>query len=90
LSKFGEGPAGKPWQAVREGVDVKLAVAGQETLRAGAKRRARIHKERAMPQTASSMVMGAPPANFGQWTLDREELLMNSAPRAASNERHGV
>src|ERR1700726_2135121 len=47
LSKLEKALLDKPWQAVREGVDVKLLQQDQETY-VFAQSRARIHKERAM------------------------------------------
>src|SRR6266481_6611494 len=47
LSKLEKALLDKPWQAVREGVDVKVLPQDQETY-VFAQSRARIHKERAM------------------------------------------
>jgi transposase len=49
LSKLEQALLDKPWQAVREGVDVKLLAQDQETY-VFAQSHARIHKERAMRQ----------------------------------------
>ena len=49
LSKLEKALLDKPWQTVREGVDVKLLAQDQETY-VLAQSRARIHKERAMRQ----------------------------------------
>jgi len=63
-----------PWQAVREGVDVKLLPQDQE-LYVLAQSRARIHKERAMRQRKLKWLW-ARLKEIAAMELDREELLM--------------
>ena len=63
-----------PWQAVREGVDVKLLPQEQE-LYVLAQSRARIHKERAMRQRKLKWLWGRL-QQIAAMDLDREELLM--------------
>jgi len=63
-----------PWQAVREGVDVKLLPQDQE-LYVLAQSRARIHKERAMRRRKLKWLW-ARLKQIAAMDLDREELLM--------------
>jgi len=63
-----------PWQAVREGVDVKLLPQEQE-LYVLAQSRARIHKERAMRRRKLKWLWGRL-KQLAAMELDREELLM--------------
>src|ERR1700747_1862759 len=63
-----------PWQAVREGVDVKLLPQDQE-LYVLAQSRARIHKERAMRRRKLKWLW-ARLKEIAAMDLDREELLM--------------
>jgi transposase len=63
-----------PWQAVREGVDVKLLSQEQE-LYVLAQSRARIHKERAMRRRKLKWLWGRL-EQIAAMDLDREELLM--------------
>jgi Transposase DDE domain len=63
-----------PWQAVREGVDVKLLPQEQE-LYVLAQSRARIHKERAMRRRKLKWLWGRL-QQIAAMDLDREELLM--------------
>jgi hypothetical protein len=63
-----------PWQAVREGVDVKLLPQDQE-LYVLAQSRARIHKERAMRRRKLKWLW-ARLKEIAAMQLDREELLM--------------
>jgi len=74
LSKLEKALLVLPWQAVREGVDVKLLPQEQE-LYVLAQSRARIHKERAMRRRKLKWLW----ARLGQISamdLEREELLM--------------
>jgi transposase len=74
LSKLEKALLTLPWQAVREGVDVKLLPQEQE-LYVLAQSRARIHKERAMRRRKLKWLW----ARLGQISamdLEREELLM--------------
>jgi transposase len=74
LSKLEKDLLTLPWQAAREGVDVKLLPQEQE-LYVLAQSRARIHKERAMRRRKLKWLW----ARLGQISamdLDREELLM--------------
>ena len=63
-----------PWQAVREGVDVKLLPQDQE-LYVLAQSHARIHKERAMRRRKLKWLW-ARLKQISAMALDREELLM--------------
>jgi hypothetical protein len=74
LSKLENGLVTLPWQAVREGVDVKLLPQDQE-LYVLAQSRARIHKERAMRRRKLKWLW-ARLAEIAAMELDREELLM--------------
>src|SRR5258708_26759298 len=64
----------RPWQAVRDGVDVKLLPHEQE-LYVLAQSRARIHKERAMRQRKLKWLW-ARLKQISDMDLEREELLM--------------
>jgi len=74
LSKLEKALLGKPWQAVREGVDVKLLPQEQE-LYVLAQSRARIHKERAMRKRKLKWLW-ARLKDISTMDIDREELLM--------------
>ena len=74
LSKLEKHLVTLPWQAVREGVDVKLLPQDQE-LYVLAQSRARIHKERAMRQRKLKWLWARLKA-IAAMQLDREELLM--------------
>jgi transposase len=74
LSKLEKHLVTLPWQAVREGVDVKLLPQEQE-LYVLAQSRARIHKERAMRRRKLKWLW-ARLKQLAAMELDREELLM--------------
>jgi hypothetical protein len=74
LSKLEKYLVTLPWQAVREGVDVKLLPQDQE-LYVLAQSRARIHKERAMRQRKLKWLW-ARLKEIAAMELNREELLM--------------
>ena len=74
LSKLEKYLVTLPWQAVREGVDVKLLPQDQE-LFVLAQSRARIHKERAMRQRKLKWLW-ARLKEIAAMELNREELLM--------------
>jgi transposase len=74
LSKLEKHLVTLPWQAVREGVDVKLLPQDQE-LYVLAQSRARIHKERAMRRRKLKWLWGRL-KEIAAMELDREELLM--------------
>jgi len=74
LSKLEKALLTLPWQAVREGVDVKLLPQEQE-LYVLAQSRARIHKERAMRRRKLKWLWGRL-KQIAAMDLDREELLM--------------
>jgi transposase len=74
LSKLEQALLGRPWQAVREGVEVKLLPQDQE-LYVLAQSRARIHKERAMRRRKLKWLW-ARLKQISAMNLDREELLM--------------
>jgi hypothetical protein len=80
LSKLEKGLVTLPWQAVREGVDVKLlphpsTTAQDQELYVLAQSRARIHKERAMRRRKLKWLW-ARLKQIAAMELDREELLM--------------
>jgi Transposase DDE domain len=74
LGKLEQQLLGLPWQAVREGVDVKLLPQDQE-LYVLAQSRARIHKERAMRRRKLKWLWTRL-KEIAAMELDREELLM--------------
>jgi len=74
LSKLEKALLGCPWQAVREGVEVKLLPQEQE-LYVLAQSRARIHKERAMRRRKLKWLW-ARLQQISEMSLGREELLM--------------
>jgi hypothetical protein len=74
LNKLEKGLLTLPWQAVREGVAVKLLSQEQE-LYVLAQSRARIHKERAMRRRKLKWLWGRL-EQIAAMDLDREELLM--------------
>jgi hypothetical protein len=74
LSKLEKDLVTLPWQAVREGVDVKLLLQDQE-LYVLAQSRARIHKERAMRRRKLKWLW-ARLKEIAAMQLNREELLM--------------
>jgi hypothetical protein len=74
LSKLEKRLVTLPWQAVREGVDVKLLPQDQE-LYVLAQSRARIHKERAMRRRKLKWLW-ARLKEIAAMQIDREELLM--------------
>src|SRR6516165_3871830 len=74
LSKLEKALLGLPWQAVRQGVDVKLLPQEQE-LYVLAQSRARIHKERAMRRRKLKWLW-ARLKQIAAMDLTREELLM--------------
>jgi Transposase DDE domain len=74
LSKLEKGLVTLPWQAVREGVDVKLLPQDEE-LYVLAQSRARIHKERAMRRRKLKWLW-ARLTEIAAMELNREELLM--------------
>jgi len=74
LSKLEKALLGLPWQAVRQGVDVKLLAQEQE-LYVLAQSHARIHKERAMRRRKLKWLW-ARLKQISNMELDREELLM--------------
>jgi transposase len=74
LSKLEQALLGRPWQAVREGVEVKLLPQDQE-LYVLAQSRARVHKERAMRRRKLKWLW-ARLKQISAMSLDREELLM--------------
>ena len=74
LSKLEKALLPLPWQAVREGVDVKLLPQEGE-LYVLAQSRARIHKERAMRRRKLKWLWGRL-QHIAAMELDREELLM--------------
>jgi transposase len=74
LSKLEKALLAEPWQAVREGVDVKLLPQEQE-LYVLAQSRARIHKERAMRKRKLKWLW-ARLHQISAMSLEREELLM--------------
>ncbi len=63
LTKMEKALLARPWQAVREGVDVKL-LAQEEELHVLARSSARFAKERAKPPAQAEMAMGAPQRAF--------------------------
>ncbi|WP_291165556.1 IS1634 family transposase, partial [Ensifer sp. SSB1] len=74
LSKLEKALLDKPWQSVRHGVDVKLLPQDQE-LYVLARRRMRVHKERAMRQRQLKRLW-ARLKQVSTMDLDRKELLM--------------
>jgi len=74
LSKMEKALLGRPWQAVRQGVQVKLLPQEQE-LYVLAQSRARIHKERAMRRRKLKWLW-ARLKQISAMSLEREELLM--------------
>jgi transposase len=74
LSKLEKALLGRPWQAVREGVDVKLLPQDQE-MYVLAQSHARIHKERAMRRRKLKWLW-ARLKQIAAMDLTREELLM--------------
>ena len=74
LSKLESALLGLPWQAVREGVDVKLLAQEQE-LYVFARSRDRVHKERAMRRRRLKWLWTRL-KQLSAMTLKREELLM--------------
>jgi transposase len=74
LSQLEKALLGQPWQAVRQGVDVKLLPQEQE-LYVLAQSRARIHKERAMRRRKLKWLWGRL-KEISAMGLKREELLM--------------
>jgi hypothetical protein len=74
LTKFENALLARPWQAVREGVDVKL-LAQQDELYVFAQSRSRIDKERAMRRRQLKWLW-ARLKDIAAMTIDREELLM--------------
>jgi transposase len=74
LSKLEKALLGLPWQAVRQGVDVKLLAQEQE-LYVLAQSHARIHKERAIRRRKLKWLW-ARLKQISAMELDREELLM--------------
>jgi transposase len=74
LSKLEKALLGQPWQAVRQGVEVKLLPQEQE-LYVLAQSRARIHKERAMRRRKLKWLW-ARLKQISAMSLGREELLM--------------
>jgi len=74
LSKLETALLGLPWQAVREGVDVKLLAQEQE-LYVFARSRDRVHKERAMRRRRLKWLWTRL-KQLSAMTLKREELLM--------------
>jgi transposase len=74
LSKLEKALLGLPWQAVRQGVDVKLLPQEQE-LYVLAQSHARIHKERAMRRRKLKWLW-ARLKQIADMEIDREELLM--------------
>jgi transposase len=74
LSKLEKALLGLPWQAVRQGVDVKLLAQEQE-LYVLAQSHARIHKERAIRRRKLKWLW-ARLEQISAMELDREELLM--------------
>ncbi|HWE16616.1 MAG TPA: IS1634 family transposase [Hyphomicrobiaceae bacterium] len=74
LSKLEKALLGQPWQAVREGVEVKLLPQEQEFY-VLAQSRARIHKERAMRRRKLKWLW-ARLQQISAMSLTREELLM--------------
>ena len=87
LSKLEKALLGRPWQAVREGVDVKLLPQEQE-LYVLAQSRARIHKERAMRRRKLKWLW-ARLKQISAMNLEREELLMKLGA-ARAKARGGV
>jgi hypothetical protein len=80
---------GQPWQAVREGVDVKLLPQEQD-LYVLAQGRARIHKERAMRRRKLKWLW-ARLEQISAMSLGREELLMKlGAARAKARAAWGL
>jgi transposase len=75
LSKLEKALLGRPWQAVREGVDVKLLPQEQETY-VLAQSRARINKERAMRRRKLKWLWARLKQIAAMENLSREELLM--------------
>jgi transposase len=75
LSKLEQALLGLPWQAVREGVDVKLLEQGQE-LYVLAQSHARILKERAMRRRKLKWLWARLKQISAMESLTREELLM--------------
>ena len=74
LSKLEKALLGRPWQTVRQGVEVKFLPHEQE-LYVLAQSRARIHKERAMRRRKLKWLW-ARLKQISAMSLDREELLM--------------
>jgi Transposase DDE domain len=74
LTKFENALLGRPWQAVREGIDVKL-LPEQDELYVFAQSRSRIDKERAMRRRQLRWLW-ARLKDIAAMTIDREELLM--------------
>lgn len=75
LSKLEKDLLGRPWQAVREGVDVKLLPQEQETY-VLAQSHARINKERAMRRRKLKWLWARLKQIAAMENLSREELLM--------------
>src|SRR6516162_5786786 len=74
LTKLEKALLERPWQAVREGIDVKLLPQGEE-LYVFAQSRSRIDKERAMRRRQLKWLW-ARLKNIAAMDIDREELLM--------------
>ena len=74
LTKLEKALLERPWQAVREGIDVKLLPQGEE-LYVFAQSRSRIDKERAMRRRQLKWLW-ARLKDIAAMTIDREELLM--------------
>jgi hypothetical protein len=87
LSKLEKALLGRPWQAVREGVQVKLLPQEQE-LYVLAQSRARIHKERAMRRRKLKWLW-ARLQKISAMSLTREELLMKLGAARAKARAHG-
>jgi transposase len=75
LSKFEKALLERPWQEVRDGVDVKLLPQGQETY-VLAQSHARINKERAMRRRRLKVLWARLKEIAAMEKLTREELLM--------------
>ncbi len=75
LTKMEKALLARPWQAVREGVDVKL-LAQEEELYVLARSSARIAKERAMRRRSKLKWLWARLKELSAMSLTREELLM--------------
>ncbi len=87
LSKLEKALLDKPWQAVREGVDVKLLTQEQETY-VFAQSRARVQKERAMRRRKLKWLW-ARLKQIAKMKLTRQELLMKLGAARAKHRRRG-